>query len=80
MTAVSAVVSSKGKRVRIITGRTCFWGMAIIFLSAIPMFIAGSNVFLLLVAIFSFYLLYSGIRFARNRRGIANLLIGMLLV
>ncbi len=31
MAAVSAVVSSKGKKVHIIAGRTYFWGMTIIF-------------------------------------------------
>ena len=79
MAAVSAVISSKGK-VYIIAGRTFFWWMTIIFLTGIPMSIASGNVLLFLVAISSFYLAYSGIRFARNRRGIANLLIGVLLV
>ena len=54
--------------------------MTIIFHTAIPMSMAAGNVFLFLVAIFSFYLAFSGIRFARNRAGIANLLIGVLLV
>ncbi len=72
MAAVSAVVSSKGKKAHIIAGRTYFWGMTIIFLTAIPMSIASGNVFLFLVAIFSFYLAYAGMRFARNRTGTAN--------
>ena len=70
--AAFAVVSSKGKKAHILAGRTYFWGMAVIFLSAIPMSIAGSNVFLFLIAIFSFYLAYAGMRFARNRTGTAN--------
>ena len=70
--AVFAVVSSKGKQAHILAGRTYFWGMAVIFLTAIPMSIASSNVFLFLIAIFSFYLAYAGMRFARNRTGIAN--------
>ena len=72
MAAVSAVVSSKGKKVHIIAGRTYFWGMTIIFLTAIPMSIVSGNVFLFLIAIFSFYLAYAGMRFARNRKGTAN--------
>ena len=47
--------------------------MAVIFLTAIPMSISSSNVFLFLIAIFSFYLAYAGMRFARNRTGTANL-------
>ena len=70
--AVFAVVSSKGKQAHILAGRTYFWGMAVIFLTAIPMSIVNSNLFNFLVAIFSFYLAYAGIRFARNRTGIAN--------
>ena len=73
MAAVLAVVSSKGKKVHIIAGRTYFWGMTIIFLTAIPMSIVSGNVFLFLIAIFSFYLAYAGMRFARNRTGIAKL-------
>ena len=70
---VFAVVSSKGKQAHILAGRTYFWGMAVIFLTAIPMSISSSNVFSFLIAIFSFYLAYAGMRFARNRTGTANL-------
>ena len=70
--AASAVVLSKGKKAHILAGRTYFWGMAVIFLTAIPMSIASSNVFLFLIAIFSFYLAYAGMRFARNRKSTAN--------
>ncbi len=37
------------------------------------MSIFSGNVFLFLIAIFSFYLAYAGMRFARNRTGIANI-------
>ena len=53
-------------------GRTYFWGMFLIFITAIPMSIISSNLFLFPVAIFSFYLAYAGMRFARNRTGIAS--------
>ena len=71
--AVFAVVSSKGKQAHILAGRTYFWGMAVIFLTAIPMSISSSNVFSFLIAIFSFYLAYAGMKFARNITGTANL-------
>ena len=78
--AAFAVLSSKGKKLHILSGRTYFWGMAIIFLTAIPMSIVSANIFLFLVAIFSFYLAYAGLRFARNRKGMQIFLIGFLLV
>lgn len=68
-----SIAATKGKKLHIISGRTYFWGMVIIFLTALPMAIFKHNVFLFLIAIFSFYLAYSGMRFARNRTGIASL-------
>ena len=72
--AAFSLLSEKGKRVHILSGRAYFWGMAIIFLTAIPMSIISSNIFLFLIAIFAFYLAFAGMRFARNRKGIATTL------
>ena len=72
LAAAVAMVSAKGKKVHIWAGRTYFWGMCLILITAIPTSIVSSSVFLFLVAIFSFYLAYAGIRFARNRTGIAT--------
>ena len=84
ISAALAVFSEKGKKIHILSGRTYFWSMAVIFLTAIPMSIMSSNVFLFLIAVFSFYLAYSGIRFAKNRKGIATnldrLAIGLMLL
>ena len=73
LAAAFAVISAKGKKVHIQAGRTYFWGMFLIFITAIPMSIVSGDFFLFLVAIFSFYLAYAGMRFAKNRIGIANL-------
>jgi hypothetical protein len=67
-----AVSSQKGKKLHVLSGRTYFWCMVGIFLTAIPMSIINSNIFLFLIAIFSFYLAFSGMRFAKNRKGIAT--------
>ena len=67
-----AICSEKGKKIHITAGRTYFWGMAGIFLTALPMSIITSNVFLFLIAFFSFYLAFAGRRFAQNRTGIAS--------
>ena len=72
--AALAVSSEKGKRLHVLSGRAYFWGMATIFLTAIPMSIISSNIFLFLIAIFAFYLAFAGMRFARNRKGITTTL------
>ena len=68
--AALAISTEKGKKIHVLSGKSYFWGMVLIFLTAIPMSIINSNVFLFLVAIFSFYLAFSGMRFARNRSGV----------
>ena len=72
--AALAVSSEKGKKLHVLSGRTYFWCMVAIFLTAIPMSIITSNIFLFLIAIFSFYLAFAGMRFARNRKGVATTL------
>ena len=68
--AALAISSEKGKKIHVLSGKSYFWAMVLIFLTAIPMSIINSNVFLFLIAIFSFYLAFSGMRFARNRSGV----------
>ena len=70
--AALAISSEKGKKFHVLSGRTYFWSMVGIFLTAIPMSIINSNIFLFLIAIFSFYLAFAGMRFAKNRKGIAT--------
>ena len=68
--AALALSTEKGKKFHVLSGKSYFWGMVLIFLTAIPLSILKGNVFLFLIAIFSFYLAFSGIRFARNRSGV----------
>ena len=70
--AALAVSSEKGKKFHVLSGRTYFWCMVVIFFTAIPMSIINSNTFLFLIAIFSFYLAFAGMRFAKNRKGTAT--------
>ena len=69
LSAASALLTEKGKKFHVLIGKAYFWSMVIIFLTAIPMSIITGNVFLFLIAIFSFYLAFSGMRFAKNRKG-----------
>lgn len=43
-----------------------------VFLTAIPMSMLTGNIFLFLIAVFSFYLAFAGRRFAKNRTGLAE--------
>jgi len=70
VSAALALSSEKGKKFHIFIGKAYFWSMAIIFLTALPLSTITSNVFLFLITIFSFYLAFSGMRFAKNRKGV----------
>ena len=70
LSSASALLTEKGKKFHVLIGKAYFWSMVIIFLTAIPMSIITGNVFLFLIAIFSFYLAFSGMRFAKNRTGV----------
>ena len=72
--AALAISFEKGKRLHVLLGRAYFWSMSAIFFTAIPMSIISNNIFLFLIAIFSFYLAFAGMRFAKNRKGIATTL------
>ena len=67
-----AICSEKGKKIHITAGRTYYWGMVGIFLTALPMSIINKEISLFLVAFFSFYLAFAGRRFAQNRTGVAS--------
>ena len=67
ITAFVALVTAKGGTIHVRAGRVYAIGMTIIFLTAVPLALLGANVFLLLIAFFSFYLVFAGWRFARNR-------------
>ena len=69
-----SISSKKGQRTHRFFGKIYFWGMVGVFLTAIPLAIFKLNVFLLLIAIFSFYLAFAGMRFAVNRKGIPRLI------
>ena len=67
LTALVALVTAKGGVLHVRAGRVYAIGMTLIFLTAAPLAILGADVFLLLIAFFSFYLVFAGWRFARNR-------------
>ncbi len=56
-------------RWHVYTGSAFVIAMAIIFVTATAMSVLKLNIFLLLVGVFSFYMAFSGWRYARNRKG-----------
>jgi len=72
LSAAVATFSKKGKPIHLNAGSAYFGGMVGIFLTAIPMSLLTGNIFLFLIAMFSFHLAFSGRRFAKNRTGIAQ--------
>jgi uncharacterized membrane protein YidH (DUF202 family) len=72
LSAALAIFSGKGKRLHLNAGSIYFFCMLGVFLTAIPMSILTGNIFLFLIAVFSFYLAFAGRRFAKNRTGIAE--------
>jgi len=69
LTAAVALVTQKGGTKHVRAGRVYAISMTMVFLTAVPLAILGSSVFLLLIAVFSFYLVFAGWRFARNYTG-----------
>ena len=63
-----ALVTAKGARWHVLAGRVFAIGMTVVFLTAVPLAILGASTFLFLIAVFSFYLVFAGWRFARNRQ------------
>ncbi len=69
VSAAVALATSKGGRGHVYAGRVFSVGMLVIFVTALPMTFLKPNLFLLLIALFSFYLVLTGWLRARNRRG-----------
>ncbi len=63
-----ALVTAKGGRWHVLAGRVYAVGMTVVFLTAVPLAFLGGSTFLFLIALFSFYLVFAGWRFARNRQ------------
>ena len=69
LTAAVALITQKGGIRHIRAGRSYAISMTLVFLTAIPLAFLGASVFLLLIAVFSFYLVFAGWRFAHNYEG-----------
>lgn len=68
--SLAAITTQKGSAQHKRYGRYFFYGMTGVFITAIPMSLIKKNLFLFLIALFSYYLVYSGKRYARRRDNI----------
>ncbi|MGB0133017.1 hypothetical protein [Dokdonella sp.] len=69
LVAAGNKIFNRAHRWHVRSGRVFFVAMCMVFITALPLSILRNNVFLLLIAIFSFYLALSGWCHARNREG-----------
>ncbi len=67
--AIIALAAAKGGVNHVRAGRAYAVAMALVCVTALPLAILGADPLLSLIAAFSFYLVFAGWRFARNRSG-----------
>jgi hypothetical protein len=67
--AGGALSATKGETWHRRFGRFFFYGMTGIFITALPMAMIKLNLFLFVIAFFSYYLAFTGWRFAKNESG-----------
>lgn len=67
LAGIFAIISPKGKKIHRMAGITFFFGMLLVCTSAIFISILKNNLFLLHIAVLSFYMVYSGYRSVKNK-------------
>ena len=67
--ALCAMLTSKGQAKHRKFGKLFFYSMTGIFVTAIPLSLIKNNLFLFLIALFSYYLAFTGWRYAKNKEG-----------
>lgn len=70
LSAVGAISSAKGQAWHQRFGHFFFYGMTGVFITAVPMSILHPNLFLFLIAFFSYYFALTGWRYAQNSTGL----------
>lgn len=68
LSGLAAMLASKGKRLHRLAGTTYFWAMATVCASAVVLCVLHPQQFLFYVAIFSFYLCFSGKRITERKK------------
>jgi uncharacterized membrane protein len=68
LAAPVAMIAHKGGRTHRVAGQVYFWGMAVIFVTALVMSFYRPNIFLIAVSVLSFYGAFSGRRALLHKR------------
>jgi len=74
LAGIMAIASKKGGKLHAISGKTYFYAMFTVIITAVVVAFYRNNIFLLLIASFSFYMTWAGVRSIRNKSLKANLL------
>lgn len=74
LSGILAILSKKGRKIHAISGNTYFYAMFTVIITALVLSLYRSNLFLLLIASFSFYMTWAGVRSIRNKSLKANYL------
>ncbi len=69
-----AIVTKKGGKLHAISGKSYFIGMFTVIITAVVLSLFRENLFLLLIASFSFYMTWAGVRSIRNKSLKANIM------
>lgn len=70
LSGITAILSKKGQKVHIQSGRIYFWSMMTVIVTAVIMALFRDNSFLQSIAVFSFYLAFTGKRLLRYKKAI----------
>lgn len=70
LSGIAAILSKKGQKVHIKSGRIYFWSMMTVIFTAVIMALFRDNSFLQSIAVFSFYLAFTGKRLLRYKKAI----------
>jgi hypothetical protein len=62
--------AKKGGKLHNTTGLIYFWAMLLIFVTGVPLAVFTGNIFLFTIAIFSFYMAFTGYRWAKLKPGV----------
>lgn len=71
LSGIVAILSKKGQKIHIKSGRIYFWSMMTVIVTAVIMALFRDNSFLQSIAVFSFYLAFTGKRLLRYKKEIS---------
>ncbi len=74
LTGIAAIIVKKGGTLHRYAGKTYFFAMFTVIVTALILALFRDNLFLLLIASFSFYMAWAGVRSTQNRSLKANFL------